>query len=360
VGAARCARPRPFGVRTRADGASDANTLAVHAQAALLDAIASIIDPRDKEVAEAALCSNETYEGLPVFERRHKMEGLTEKKWDYRRLKAFKEIIDYLSRPYVAPGKTDQPSKGEIGRPRTADDERMNRRISTFVRAALQLHYAALSALFVQDIKTFVRIRPQTGMTPDEVYQDYIFDTYVAFMYGSGYLTIKPYIKSQGWPTRRIPIALYDELGDAAPIGRHASILGLAGSHTQAPGDIERELRQRASDDYDREWVSWYKKHCSAYGACSRQSSLVPFVAISGAIELELSRHFGLKRRLLHKKERLNALKLLAFQYSGIDDTVPVAGGLSMRQRAIAYFDVNSALLTDRARKWYARKIKQI
>src|SRR5208337_1616069 len=85
-------------VLRRAKSETTRTARARSAQDALQAAIASIVAQGIREVAEAALCSTEAFEGLQINARVLKLPGVTIRTFTRRRTEAFEDIVRFLNR----------------------------------------------------------------------------------------------------------------------------------------------------------------------------------------------------------------------------------------------------------------------
>jgi hypothetical protein len=315
-----------------------------------------------RTVGEAALCAKADYEHLLV-ERRIELlaeAGITRDMFRYHRDEAFRQIITYLT--HRPPAKVKQAVAPYKGRRQLTEDERLVRNLVNFAQCAMDLHYAGLTVLFSQDLAYFLN---RNNILPHQVIaghrridplDDSIFARYINLLYRSGYASLEEYLQSECHGV----ISLYEKIGDATPIGPRT----VPGDETPSGSfsTPEEKLLYRlglAELAYRSHWRPWYSANCIVHG--SRANALVPIVAASGTIEYLLARHFGLNTiPQVHEKARLIAHKTLASYYNQIDERAPLAGSLSLRHRADAYFDVQGALLTNRGRKWYRGQIDKV
>jgi hypothetical protein len=352
-------------VQRRIRAATDGSQPDVLAHKALLDAIETLPKGTRHTVGEAALCATDAYENL-LLERRIELlekDTITKDMFRYHRDEAFREIIEYLSRPSMAADEPKQavaPFKGK--RQDLTGDEWLMVRFADVAQSAIHLHYAGLAVLFDQDLSYFLarkNIRPSQVTERASVnlpFTDWVFKRYTDLLYNSGYVGLEEHITSWGRPTGHAVKWLFEQLGDATPVGPRSvpdDRTPTRSGHTPE----EHQLLRLAEFAYHKHWLPWYLKNCEK---SSRESALVPIVAMSGAIEFTLTRHLGLQASVLHEKARLAAQKSLASYYIRIDDLAPLAGSLSLRQRADAYFDVQGALLTSRGQMWFREYIEAV
>lgn len=202
---------------------------------------------------------------------------------------------------------------------------------------ATDLHYACLIVLFSQDLHPYLKRECIPGCTADpqdrDSLKDYVYGSYIRLLYESWYDFLSSAIETQTGP--RIAI-LFEAIRDAAPIGNP----------------------QVSAPSAQKQWNQWYWKNCQD-GASSRASTLVPIAAASGAIRVPLVEHFRLDDAAIRQQARLVAFKAVSRHYARVDEQAPLAGSLSLRQRAEAYLDIQSPLLTERGLQCY-RNINQV
>ncbi len=333
-------------------------TRARHAREALISAIETIVVPLDKEVAQAALCSTKDYEGLTIKERLPKLPNMSLSSFKYHRSKAFTVIVRYLTRaPASEPKQAVEPFSPR--RHDLKDNELLLREIVHYVLLTLRLHYAGLTALFCQDLEAFLSsqgildIQLAKPFFNDQI-SGYIFSCYIQLLYWPHRANLDRELNARGGPSWLGVDTLLDRLGDLTPLGPQTlpedATLEMP-SYT--PEEKQRRRLRLAERAYKTHWKPWYSTNCRL-ASTSPESALVTIAATSGALASLLIGRNKLRAGPLHKQARLAAQKTLSGYYSKIDDTAPLAGNLSLRQRAEAYFDIQSVLLTKQGTLWHS------
>lgn len=336
-------------VLRRAGRTSDALTLARHAHNALLDAIAEIVVPLDKEVAEAALCSTDNYEGLRPGERLTKMTGVSMNTFKYRRERAFAQIMAYLRR-----GGDQSPQPIHNVHHSSLKGDFLTRDIINFIQRASILQHAGLADLFCKDLDYMSAHKDLWKISREELpvplpFCKYIFERYISLVYFSKYTSLDSYIRSALRTSKRLDADevnwMFDRIRDATPVGRLTDL----GTDEPPSSHLSRkDLEQQIRSAYDTRWLKWYPTTEPSY-----QSALAPLIAASGAIAHRMARVYGLDLLEIEGTAQLAVFKIIVRHYPFLRKSERFAGNLSLRQRAEAYLEITGPLLTQRAYTWY-------
>lgn len=140
-------------VRRRAGASATPSQLGRAAQEALLAAISAIPVPRDRLVAEAALCSTTIFEGKSVNERKGILDepsslGVSDNQYRRARERVLKNIVHYLLLPddtSVTPGLQERT-------PKLSTDPVVGS-LQAFSAKAAHMHFLGLGSLFMGSIQ---------------------------------------------------------------------------------------------------------------------------------------------------------------------------------------------------------------
>ncbi len=346
-------------VQRRAGAGANLDQLAEAAESVLRAAVRALPEGKRRIAGEAGLCAIKDYENLKIVQRIPLLEALPEKfdmeMFKYYRHEAFKLIFEYLTHASVAKPKQAVPPYKR--HPILTKDDELERDLIRFGQRTAELHYAGLVVLFSEELEIFLSTRRvlfsqlrRPGNNPDTTFTQYIFDCYTALFYQSNRITLEEELFTEDHGITD----LLEKLGDATPIGpRRLPDDDTLRQMIDVRGGVDLRWQLRAQSAYRTHWQPWYRKHCHAYKRTARDSALVPIVAMSGVIASIIR-----LPRTTRQKARLHAHKKLASYYNEIDELAPLAGDLSLRQRADAYFDIQGAVLTDRGKKWYQGRIE--
>jgi hypothetical protein len=349
-------------VQRRAGLHADKTRLAQCASDAIREAIALIVSVPTREIAEAALCANKTFEGRLVKERAGQL-GVTLRQFKYRRDLALGEIVAFLTRDAKLAVKDaiiqkarPQPSPVSLLIPfnrLTALDH-----LHLLARMVARLHYASLGVLFAYDFddelaeKDVAATHLLEGWHRRTALAQYLFYEYMRFVYehwSVAYLR-KPAteeylvtaIADQLWLLRL-------QIADASPAGpknvteEQRQTLELEGNPENSP---------TARKIYNEKWHDWCKGHGPVHdkGRVVTRTrdhlfdAVTPIASLSGAFVAILTQHVKLDFPL-HSQSRVTTYKALSNCYQ-FDEFVPVANGRPLRYRAETYFDLEGPRLT--------------
>jgi hypothetical protein len=362
-------------VQRRALASTSTQPLAALAREALRDAVKALPKGHRRTVGEAVLCAKPRYEDQIVERRIELLEEppnpISRHMWRYYRKLALKAIFNYLMRPTteaLLPRQAVAPRKPPFLHINTPDEDRALDFIH-FMERATDLHYAGLAVLFSRDLQYFLARKTisisdliETVHYSKDGLMRYIFECHTALIGTWLSTNLDASLTHDDWSGNTIK-GLFGMIDDATPIGLHSWQSDEEIESAHSPMEKQSRYQTFAQGAHASHWIPWYSKHCM--GKSSRESALVSLVALSGAIESTIVQssvapYFRLKYDRTHGKSRLLAQKNLALYYSKIDDLAPLAGDLSLRQRADAYFDLQSPLLTDRGEKWYDGRIEVV
>jgi hypothetical protein len=333
-------------VQRRAGLGADRTTLATHAQKALQEAIAGIVTPLTRSVAEAALCAK-GYEGLQVTERIHKMPGMTPNIFKYRRQLAFRHIIEFLTQPALAG-------------PYASEDQTGSSSIRTYTfppyftimgNLSAMLHYACMASIFTICFDEELTTNNIRGWSLGSIARRaplnyYVFENCVRFVYSpindwlSESQTAK-YLATSVIET----LQSYSQILADSPIGpryvedyQKESLCGHILGGDSRDGTI-REV-------YLAKWQEWYMSVGGPGETSFPTKTAESMAGVSGAFVLLLSRHTGFDEPVKNQA-RLRAHKAIANCYD-IDEWAPIVNGRSLRFQADTFFDSRSPELTNR------------
>jgi hypothetical protein len=339
-------------VQRRAPPGADDPTLALYAHEALLAAIKSVTPAATRAIAEAALCSDERYEGRQIKERLPMLPGVSRSTFKERREDAFEQIIRYLTQPAL---RSHAVSTREIN----LDDEVGPPRSPRVPQLAATLHYFALLPLFEAQFNRLLRqhsllqrIVYDTKLGPS--FNRFIFDQYMALITLPSD-TVHGELAHLPKATKRYVLQHMDNVRRSSPLGTRSISDQEATELTYYVSGVALDAIAAAAVDrlYETLWSSWYGLTCSGHSA--RQSALVPIVAATGAILSEFEKSSAEEATtigVMRIDARRAAHKLAAIHYPLLDETVPIAGSLSLTQRLDAFIDIESADLTNVGEIW--------
>jgi hypothetical protein len=332
-------------VRRRAGADADAASRAAHAHAALLDAVALMVPLLKRQIAEAALGATPSYEGLLIGERWGKIAGVTERIFKGRRQEAFEDIVCYLTKPQLAgaPRQKGVRHQSTAGHWNGTPNYRTIYLTRLAQRAAL-LHYAGLASLFAINFTPLVlRSTVKGGQISGDSLSRCVFERYCEIAYSDEYGTKQQELLFAAVPRwLRVTLSqLLTELNGSTPAGPQT----ISGQLMQALTGLEVH-HVVVSELYNAHWREWYDSQCVRVQ--SHRSPMCRVTALSGAVVDQIGKTITFTDAV-DGPARLAALKALAIHYERLDDQAPFEGGLSLRQRAEAYFDLEGRALTDRA-----------
>ena len=231
-------------VRQRGGDTTDESILAQHASEALRDAIADIVSPQQRLIAEAALATRPPFEGLNIDERVHELTGLSQHQFTYGRRQAFRKIVKRLEHTAPTSAAATPPAMPTANAPilradappppQSQPNTHRQRNLDLLGHTpAVALHYAAVATLFTlrftADKKPAVTraVKNSTGKVIN-VYSDtppslagYLFQTYYDFLYSTSPAAIAA-MDARHIEARRQPLLrLYDALTSCDPLVAH-------------------------------------------------------------------------------------------------------------------------------------------
>jgi hypothetical protein len=362
-------------VRRRAGLHPGKDRLAQCAADVLKDAIASIVSPLTREVAEAALCVTKRFEGRQVKERVAKLD-ITAKQFKYRRGLAFDTIIEFLMRDTPSSAADAEPTPSASATPKLVPlgNATCLEHLQILARKAAALHYACLGVLFAYDfddeltahgVEPFERL---VGGMPRTTLADYMFYAYIAFVYDHWSLarlrTPAMGEHLSGDVVQQL-FLLWQQVADGSPAGPNGitddqrTALELGSSHLD---DIRDHPTARKV--YYKTWYGWCKGRGFAWDEKYPAPAIIPapgitrtrdhlfdavtpIAAASGAFLAVIGQHVQLGFPV-HSEKRVMTHKALASCY-GFDEWVPLVDGKPLRYRAETYFDVEGPALTQQA-----------
>jgi hypothetical protein len=338
-------------VRRRAGPDADVDERARHASEALHAIVDGIAERIPRLVAQAALCTDQKYQGLRVTQRQAQLcalqESISEDMFKYHRRKVFESIVlnlETASVPSEAPVIAETPTTSL----QSSSDADKN--FTWLARAAAYLHYMMLTAIFIAEFEPKLRRREGHPYWGDAQVQmaceARTFESFVAFEFACRYL--KDAQKACPLPSTdlRVLKLLIRTIKEYGPPFTSADRDVLAWGF-DAEGKY-REITLRA-------WEPWFfDGPFGALGNLPDIPTLEPIAAKTGAFALIISRHIALREPVFSDARRL-AQKALAYDYS-FDEFAPLFDGKSLRQLADTYFDRASATLAGSDLAWHDRK----
>lgn len=374
-------------VSRRALGITDPQLRAQHASLALHDAIRILTSKLTREMAEVALCAAPEFEGLQVTERLHKLPGITENIFKYRRRLAFQAIIMYLTTPssteHLGPQRGAPPSSSPA---RYIAHTSYPEYYEVLTRKAAAIHYAGLATLFAYDFDDELRLSEiRVGPLDTPIYWtlgsngrsgpfwgpplfpyttliDYLFEEYVRFAFDQiayQYLT-RP---SKSVPSDGIHLLkdLWHEITDSSP----ARPSGITDEEAQtisatAPLGLQSDAIRR---HYRTSWWPWcvgrglFRDDSNPMLAKSRTKedfvqAITPMTACSGAFVHIFESYINFESPI-HSNARLKVRKVLTSRYD-FDEWAPIMDGKPLVHRLDTYLDSEHAHLTDKGLAWHS------
>jgi len=331
---------------------------ALRAHEAITEAIAKIVSPTTRMVAEAALCTTKDYEGLKIKDRIHNLPpDITENVFKYHRELAFREIVEFLKRSAPHKGSVDnEPAKAE-------NDDYISHtaeywaavHLTTLAEQAARLHFAGLASMFAFDFEYELwenKISPWrwANTLRRMPIGEYVFETYISLAYRA-----RPAYDFEQAPellqqtAKELVLALHQELCESSPAGPDSVSDEDARWLPHEIGGLMHLLPSAgytARKVYLEKWYEWYgigeEQSRSRFMDAAR-----PITAISGAIAHVLARNVSLTEPI-YEKARLMAHKALGSFYE-FDEWAPIVKGESFRYRTNTHFDSESPVLTNQA-----------
>lgn len=331
------------------------------ASEALHDAINHIVSLQTRAVAEAALCSSKRYEGKQITERIHEMPGMTIDIFRYQREHAFEEIVQFLTREVVAA----KPHQSDTGRRsgHTSATARVEDELTLLVDHAASLHYAGLAVLFVETFDAELRAKDiplgrhaPRGSFPLTTYFLEVILRFTYCVYGNAttkeaitdadVVLADRFLKScshfvhfQNFPGTKLA-ALWHKAAYATPL---------------SPSKVKKEDKKafRAGGWGDLSYVSsdvihgleyWLHSTAARKEMGKGSDRLAEVISAAGLLAQVLNRQIAITEPVFSKARR-SAEKAIATCY-GFDDWAPVAGGKSLRDRALSCLDSGGMTLT--------------
>jgi hypothetical protein len=338
--------------------------LAVCANEALDAAVASIVSADIRLVAEAALCTTKDFEGLRVSERIHKLIGITDNMFKYRRGLAFGYVVTFLTRQAPSIAEAETQHVGTLSAQRSNDENGYLAYFRVLAERAARLHYAGLGALFAYDFDDELRangieIWELDVFMPRTTLADYLFQTYIRFVYDAialRYFNAPLTHKYLSAGTVDRLLFLWQAVADGSPAGPHNVTDEQKRDLTAyAPLGLESDTLR---DVYRTKWHRWLQGRGLAINKQNPKEAItrtkddflgavVPITAASGAFVTVLTRYVRFDVPI-HSQARIMTHKALASCYD-FDEWTPIAGGKPLRYRTDAYFDSESPALTNSA-----------
>jgi hypothetical protein len=354
-------------VRRRAGQSAGRAVLAGCASEALQAAIASIVSPANRRIAEAALCATPDFVGLQIKGRIRKLDGINENVFKYQRQIALHRIIGFLTREVPAPSVNLAVPQNHFHSKSSAPDLD-KRQLQKLAKYAAQLHFAGLGTLFAYDFddelmahNVVITTEARDNLLPRTTLSDYLFKTYIEFVYCAAWpLEMTSDSISEG--VAAVLHTLWSEVAEASPVGP-SKVTPEQRKGLEFWTMAEEAQKFLPLETYER-WLEW----CKGRGVIETPSDVAttgkrvnflrktradlvaavkPLAANSGAFSFIVARHVGLEEPV-HSEARLMAHKALATRYK-FDEWAPIIGDKPLRYRLDAYFDSESIALTDSA-----------
>jgi hypothetical protein len=346
-------------VRRRAGLDANQARLALCASEAIQVAIANIVTPTTREIAEAALCATKDFKGLKVQERIHKLEGISEKQFKYHRGLAFREIVRFLTSDISAPDSAI-PLRTSQGQRQEAASDHDLRYLTRLAERAATLHYGSLAILFANALDEKLRAGDNTFRRYNFGVEGYplkahLFKTIVSFIYGR-YPSRGPetscfadeflregyehqYLKP---PVAKQLIALWKATADSTPIGPSKCDETEVGYLVLVAHDTDQIHLARGAY---AQWDLWLHSIRPETLEAHLARLVTPLVTISYRFALLLSQHVRFNTPI-HSRAKLMTYKAIASCYD-FDEWVPLLDGPSLRHQADAYFESEGPRLTN-------------
>jgi hypothetical protein len=371
----------------------EGRTAAEHANEALLAAVNDIVDEIDHPIAEALLCTTETFEGMSVGQRKdwlHEKHHILPHVYRDRRPGLFRWIAEYLAPPQIAnPAKTTDGPEIDLATtleelatskvwPETAFQKLPDSAKWPYVALremaarAANVHYLGVAALFVasQDREVFRSDEPDVFQPEQWAMINHIgellFGATASFI---GYRWLITYGPSNGrgvnrspevadWSTDKFLCTLslrLDEAMTSSPLGKHWYETDVIRKAAQGfPIVLDTEDRQQM---FETNWRSWYLANVLAVSPYRKSNAepddsneLKALAGISGAfawlVVQDQPSHMPILRYSDYEvKFILNDL----YQADGYKE---IAGGLSFMERLDYFVSEVGAPLTEPYKTW--------
>lgn len=332
-------------VRRRAGPTTDLDRLAHEASDALRTIVDGITDPIRRLVAQAALCTEPTYEGLRVIQRQEELAKLPEKisaeMFKYHRRKVFESIVRIMD---------IDSTHVKLQVPESPDSV-----LLVLASAAANLYYAMLTSIFVTRFSLKLNLvkthKSSCGLEAREAYAKYAFESFTRFIYEYAY--------SPAVPTYQLHLP-WELIGSLEFILRTIREYGppfTPEEYEMLCKDLSGKPPGEATSRLFREgWQPWFCDDSQLFEGLPVIPRLELLGAKAEAAARMISKHVSLEE-LVFSEARTIAHKTLADIYD-LDESVPIVDGKSLRYHADTYFDSASAALANSNLVLYDSKSK--
>lgn len=321
-------------VQRRAGHHATSGQLAEAANVALTGAIAEIVVPRDRLVAEAVLCATDSFEGKSVEERKTFLESecspLRVSENEYRRARErilIRLACHLLRSAGMVSTKSVSATDGQI-KPLSEAVRHLN----YLGEEAVSLHYAGLANLFMFHAIFFLdKVNlPWENFLLSEEPRRYVLNHYFSCAYAD--LKRPSTLSALPGSDRQSLRKLLQKLRDSGPFDA---------TRTESIVNDMTETRHLLEDpELDLRWAGWFQRAvCTAKG--KEHSEFETIINVAGEIARLIGQHvqyqapvFGIARATAHKR--------IALQYP-FDEWLPLVNGQSLYSLVELYFDQHSA-----------------
>ncbi len=344
-------------VLRRTGANADPETRAREVEQILRNYVGGIADERRKLVTQAALCTEKQYVGLRIGQRQEllaKSHCIGIDTFKYHRKIVFEAIEAELNyEPSFRPAAPSQALTANQQPPLSPDNP------LALVKAAADLHYALLTAMFVTWSSQMVTI--DESLLPK--YTSFACQACVTSAFEKFAVIIDIYWSRLDIKHDRDELATYlpaeaiDKLEfllrtiwTCSPCPTYMSLESLPFMFEFMSDSMLGFMPEKMpnGEGLFYPWREWFFDETSGLPAASR---LEPLAAKAAAVGFTVAEHIALDRPIFSDARR-TAHKTLAYHFD-LDELSPMFEGKSLYQLADAYFDTASSRLANSDLVWY-------